>query len=509
MSRSAVSPLALRTTILLLSGMEFLHTGAIAFAAGPIMGEISASPEEFSVTTAGYAAVAVLTIAKQRWLVERLGWRRYVQLSLVIFSLGALVCANSRDVGEFFLGRCVMGLGGAAFMTSARVMVQHIAPGPGRFGGIKFFASGLGGGIALAPCLAALAVAQDSWSAIFYILASLAIITALLASFALPTETAATHERSQSHPVLVTALAAGSFLLLLVLQRLQYDIYANFWLVALGLAGAAVLLGHAFREMRRHRRPLLALPALAQSRYLTGVAIYFVCYVTLGANNYMLPVLMQRTLGFAWQVVGGVQSLGLAAALGTWFVLSQTFPRWPRPKRYFIVGFLALAGFGWRLSTLTVGADLTTQVLPALALNGVFIMLLMSTTAMQTFRDLQHHEGVLNNAQQVKNMVGQLGTAVGVAFATLLLQWRTTEHYAALNSRFNSAMTAYSDAAQALASALAPHLAAGQANSAALAQLAQQLSQQAVLMACLDYFALVAVIGLIGAVVMALQRVME
>jgi hypothetical protein len=304
-------------------------------------------------------------------------------------------------------------------------------------------------------------------------------------------------------------LAAGSFLLLFVLQRLQYDIYTNLWLIVLGLAGAGVLLGHAFREMRRHQRPLLALSALAQSRYLTGVAIYFVCYVTLGANNYMLPVFMQRTLGFAWQVVGGVQSLGLAAALATWFVLSQTFPRWPRPKKYFVVGFLALAAFGWRLSTLTLGADLTTQVLPALALNGAFIMLLMSTTAMQTFRDLQHHEGVMTNAQQLKNMVGQLGAAVGVALATLLLQWRTTEHYAMLNNRFHSAMPAYSDATQALAQALAPHSAAVQAPSAVLAQLAQQLSQQATLLACLDYFALVAVIGLVGACVMALQRVME
>ncbi|WP_091740843.1 MFS transporter [Phenylobacterium immobile] len=509
MTQARVSPLALRATILLLSGLEFLHAGAIAFAAGPIMGEIAASPEEFSMTTAGYAAVAVLTIAKQRWLVERLGWRRYVQLSLVVFSVGAVICANSRDFGEFLLGRCVMGLGGAAFMTSARVMVQHIAPGPGRFGGIKFFASGLAAGIALAPGLAALAVAHDSWNAIFYVLAALAMIAALLASFALPTETVALHERSQSHPVLAAALAGGSFLLLFVLQRLQYDIYANLWLLLLGLGAATLLLGHAFRAMRRHQRPLLALSALAQSRYLTGVAIYFVCYVTLGANNYMLPVLMQRTLGFAWQVVGGVQSLGLAAALATWFILSQTFPRWPKPKKYFVIGFLALAGFGWRLSTLTLEADLSTQVLPALALNGAFLMLLMATTAAQTFRDFQHDEAIMTNAQQLKNMVGQLGTAVGVAFATLLLQWRTAEHYTALNNRFSLASTAYNEANQALANAMAPHLAAGQASAAALAMLAQQLAQQAGLMACLDYFALIAVVGVVGAAVMGLQRVME
>ncbi len=509
MTVAAPTPRALRPTILLLSAMEFLQAGTIAFAAGPIMGEIAASPEEFSMATAGYAAVAVLTIAKQRWMVERLGWRRYVQLSLVVFAVGALICGSSRGFGEFLVGRCVMGLGGAAFMTSARVMVQHIAPGPSRFGGIRYFATGLGGGIALAPALAAFAVAHDSWSAIFYGQAVLAIVTAMVASFALPTEAIAVHQRSQSHPVLVAALAAGSLLLLFVLQRLQYDLYTNLWLLVLGVVGAALLLAQPVIVMRRHHRPLLALRALAHPRYILGVALFSTCYVALGANNYVLPVLMQRTLGFAWQVVGGVQSLGLAAALVTWGVLGWALPRWPAPKKYFVAGFMALAAFGWRLSLVTLGSDLMTQVLPALAFNGAFLMLLMSTTAMQTFRDLQHDEGIMTNAQQLKNMVGQIGTAVGVAGATVLLQWRTNAHYAVLNSRLTGGGVAYEDATRTLADALAPNLPAGQALPAALGQLAQQLNQQAALLACLDYFFLVFVVGLLGAIVMGVQRVME
>ena len=78
-------PLPLLFTILLLNLLEFLHSGMIAFAASPIMGEIGAAPEEFSLATACYACVAVATIAKQRWLVERLGWRRFVLISLAMF----------------------------------------------------------------------------------------------------------------------------------------------------------------------------------------------------------------------------------------------------------------------------------------------------------------------------------------------------------------------------------------------------------------------------------------
>jgi hypothetical protein len=223
----------------------------------------------------------------------------------------------------------------------------------------------------------------------------------------------------------------------------------------------------------------------------------------------MLPVLMQRTLGFPWQVAGAFQSLGLAAALITWFMMTWMLPRSPAPKKYFVAGFLALAAFGWRLSGLTGSADLWRQILPALMLNGAFIMLLMATTASQTFRDFQHHEAIMTSAQQVKNMAGQIGASVGVAAATILLQWRTAHHYAALNGRYAVGDPSYDQAVQNLSTALSPHLASGQAGAAAIAQLARQLVQQASLLACLDYFMVIAVVGLTGAVVMGLQRVME
>ncbi|WP_141104208.1 MFS transporter, partial [Noviherbaspirillum denitrificans] len=119
---------SLLLTVFLLTALEFLQSGMIAFAAGPIMGHIGAAPEEYSLAAAGYACVAVMTISKQRWLVERLGWRRFVQFSLLLFIIGSLVCATSTSYAQFLAGRLIMGLGGAAFMTSGRVIVNLIPP---------------------------------------------------------------------------------------------------------------------------------------------------------------------------------------------------------------------------------------------------------------------------------------------------------------------------------------------------------------------------------------------
>jgi hypothetical protein len=228
----------------------------------------------------------------------------------------------------------------------------------------------------------------------------------------------------------------------------------------------------------------------------------------MGATNYMLPAVLQRGLGFAWEAIGPIQATGLAATVLTWAVMSFVVPKRPAAKQYYLVGFLSLAVFGWRVSSLSPQADLWTDFVPALACYGVFVMLVLATTAMHTFREVQHHETVFSHAQQLKNMLAQFGSSLGIALATTGLQGRTAAHYTALNGRFVAGDPAYGQALHTLTESLAQHGAA-QPAAMASASLAQALGQQATLLAGLDYFWLVGFVGLVGAAVMLGQRVLK
>ena len=58
----------LLVTVFLLCSIDLLQGGMVAFASAPIMGEVGASPEEFSLIAGFYACAAVLVMSKQRWL---------------------------------------------------------------------------------------------------------------------------------------------------------------------------------------------------------------------------------------------------------------------------------------------------------------------------------------------------------------------------------------------------------------------------------------------------------
>jgi MFS family permease len=501
-------PRLLLLTIFLLTATEYLQIGMIAFGAGPIMGEIGAAPEEYSLVSAIYACVAVAVICQQRWLAERLGWRRFVLCSLALFACGAAVCAASDTTWQFLAGRVVMALGGGTFMTSSRLLVNLFPPSPARFTGIKSFATALALGSSAAPVLASLAVSHDGWRWIFILLVVLAIVTAAVSARCLPAAVPAHELRTQSHPVLLMALIAGSFFILYAFQRSYYDFYSNTALLGAAAVLGVLALAYFVRAMHAGERPLLHLRELRNVRYWSGVTLFTFCYALMGATNYMLPALLQRGLGFAWQAIGPAQAAGLAATVLTWGVMSRLVPKRPAAKQYYLVGFLALAFFGWRVSTLSPQANLWTDFVPALACYGVFVMLVLATTAVHTFREVQHDETVFSHAQQVKNMLAQFGGSFGIAVATAALQGRSAAHYTALNARFAAGDPAYEQALHAVTGSLAQQ---GVANPAAMAaaSLAQALGQQATLLAGLDYFAVVASIGLAGAVLMLVQRVLK
>ncbi|TFW21449.1 MFS transporter [Duganella callida] len=498
----------LLVNIFLLSAIEFLQSGMITFAAGPISGEIGASPEEFTLSTAVYAVIAIAAISKQRWLIERIGWRRFLQAAVAVFVLGAAICASSASFPQYLLGRMVMALGGGPFLTSARVMVTLIPPSPRRFRGILAYAGALTVGVGSSPWLASIAVSQDRWPLIFALVAGLAILAGLLGSVVLPTEVAAADKRSQAHPWQTLVMTAGAFLSLYALLRASYDFYADALPLLLAIVtgtGALLYFGH---HQYHHAQPLLVMKRLRNPRYVAGMATFTLGYMLLGANNYMLPVLMQGGLGFPWQVVGMVQSAGLIVALPTFSIMATVLKKNQSAKKFYVTGFVLLMLSGLLLSRLNGEAALWADVWPGIALFGAFITPVMVTTALHSFMDLQGDEVAFFNGQQLKNMLSQFGVALGVALAALGLQWRGSTYLSVLVERFHTDDPVFNG----LAAQLSGQLAAShgqQATMAAIATLAQQLNQQAILLSSFDYFGFLVVVGLAGVLLMLAQRVLK
>lgn len=469
---------ALLAAIFVFNFIEFLSTGMTVFAAPAIMGHVGASPEEYATVSALYAAVAVLSISQLTVLLQRLGWRNYLLGAALCYMLGAWLCATSGTVAAFAGGRLLMAMGGGVFMTASRMMVNLIPPSPQRLQGIAAFGGALSLGLALGPLAAARFVGHEAWGGMFLLLALLAALGAGIAACWLPVG-ADTLEGTPTrlHVFEAMLLGGGAAITLHALQHLTYDWHGERAALLGRLAlGLALLLAFGLLKARRHE-PFLHLNILASARYRLGLVIFAVCYAVLGMVNTLLPQVVQKGLGVGLEQAGVLQGIGLLSTCVVFVVMLQMVKRNPHPTRFFVTGFLMLAALGWRFATLDPRADAWDTVMLWLGLFGGFLTLGMATAAIHSFKDLQADNVIFAHAQQLKNMLGQVGLALGVGVTNIALQDRTALHA----SRLAEKAGALGDGGAALA-------------------------RQAGLLADQDLFWVVMWVGLVGAVLLAMQR---
>jgi ABC-type sugar transport system permease subunit len=175
-----------------------------------------------------------------------------------------------------------------------------------------------------------------------------------------------------------------------------------------------------------------------------------------------------------FEQAGQLQTTGMSASVAAFVVVVLIVRKRPHATKLYVTAFLLLAVFGWHFSGIDPAVPAWRGVAPWLGLFGAFVVWGMVTTAIHSFKDLQHDNVLFSHAQQFKNMLGQVGLALGAGSAGIMLQERGAVHAARLAER-----------------ATAP---------------AAELLRQGNLLASIDLFWALGWIGVAGAVALAMQR---
>jgi len=465
--------------IMLVASLEFIQNSMLNFAASAVMGGIGAAPEEFSYAAMAYATAAILVLFNHRWCCQWLGLRRFVRLSLLLFGLGAVLCACAASPGAFIMGRAVQGLGGAVFFTAARVEVNGLQE-RSRMLGLLCFGYALMLGSALGPLLGAQALLHLDWRWIFWGMLPWLVLTlpaTRLLSQQAQAQLPAAHS-GHSLAWLAAAVLSGQWLI----QQLPYDFFSQpqtLLGLLLGCCAAALL---ASRLQRRHAGQAGRWPAFARLPYLLGLACYFCCYLLVSANSYILPVMVQQALGFDVPTTGRLLSVSFLAGIGFATLYAAALFRRSAPglRMMLLLACALLALYGLLMAGVSPAVDIRYLV-ALLLLNGGFMSLFIMAVAQGTFRAVEPEQ--FAQAYQTKNIIRQLAISMGVAGSTVFLQARNAQHYQRLAEGFSWNNPLFDQAMDYLHQVF-PLLGQGQR----VAMLAGELGRQAMLLSCQDFF---------------------
>ncbi len=150
--------------------MSILDVTVVAVAQNTFQQEFNTDAAGAAWTATGYTLALAAVIPLSSWAASRFGTKKVYLVSLVLFTLGSVLCALAPpNIGALVAFRVIQGLGGGMLMPVGMMMLTKAA-GPERVGsvmavlGIPMLLGPISG-----PILGGVLIEQLSWHWIFLI----------------------------------------------------------------------------------------------------------------------------------------------------------------------------------------------------------------------------------------------------------------------------------------------------------------------------------------------------
>jgi EmrB/QacA subfamily drug resistance transporter len=401
--------------------MENLDATVIATALPDIAKTFGVGAVDVNIGMSAYMLAVAVFIPISGWLADRFGSRLVFGWAIVLFSLSSLLCGLSDSLQSFVAARVLQGISGAMMVPVGRLAVLRATEKKDLVRAISFITwPGLVAPI-LGPPVGGFIVTHASWPWIFYLNLPLGLLALIATLVLIPKRDEVTTRTFDFSGFLLVGVASAA--LLYGVELLGQS--RGSLLQGLLLSAAGVMLGaFAWRHMRRHAQPLLALEVVSVRTFsvcLCGGSIFRVAISTL---PFLLPLMFQLAFGLSAFDAGLLVLAVFAGNLAMKPFTTAVMQRWGfRPVLMIngILGVLAIAAcalLDQRMSW--------TLILFILFVGGLSRSMQFTLFNTLGFADIPKAQ--MSDASTLFSMFFQLSMAMGVAIGALLLRFAMNLH---------------------------------------------------------------------------------
>jgi EmrB/QacA subfamily drug resistance transporter len=227
---------------------------------------------------------------------DHYGRRRVFVIGVIWFAAASLLCGLAPSVEALIAARALQGVGGALLTPGSLAIIEASFRAEDRGPAIGAW-SGLGGvTAAIGPFLGGWLVQAASWRWIFLINLPLAVVVVVVAQRHVP--------ESRDPSVGARLDYAGAALAAVGLTGVVYALtdgpglgWTSARILLAGAVGVGALAAFVAWE-RRSPHPMLPLDIFASRQFTAANLVTFVVYGALGGALFLMPIQLQRVVGF-------------------------------------------------------------------------------------------------------------------------------------------------------------------------------------------------------------------
>jgi MFS transporter, DHA2 family, multidrug resistance protein len=499
-ARTGPSPWIVAPTAGLAAFMEVLDTSIANVALQHIAGNLAASANESTWVLTSYLVTNAIVLPMSGWLASTIGRKRYFVGCIIGFSLTSLLCGLAPSLGTLIIARGLQGITGGGLQPTSQAILADAFPPERR--GQAFAAYGLAVVFApaIGPTLGGWITDNFSWRWVFLLNVPVGALLSVLSArvFAdtrdeLGARMARRRQGLDVDYVGFALLVVGMCALQVVLDKGQEDDwFASAFITDLSITSAVALAAFVFWELRR-ADPIVDLRLLANRNFgLSNLLTFMLGFMLLG-STVLLPLFVQTMLGYTATDAGLVISPGGFVIMLIMPIVGALVAR-VDPRFLIAFGLVAFSLSLLQMTGFNLDVDYATiawaRIYQSVSLGFLFIPI-------NTVAYLGMPQAKSNNASALINMMRNLGASFGIATATTVLARRQQFHQNVLIAHVSTYGGTYGTTVQSLQQAFLAHSAsAADALGQAQATVYRMVQQQAMALAFIDTFWVMAIVFL-------------
>lgn len=480
--------------------MEVLDTTIANVALRHIAGGLAVGIDESTYVVTSYLVANAIVLSISGWLSTVIGRKRFYMICVAIFAVASLLCGFAWSLEALVLFRILQGLGGGGMATSEQAILADSFPPAKR--GQAFAIYGIAVVVApvVGPTLGGWITDTYSWHWVFLINVPMGLLSLFLVGALVGEPSGAEAERQHFlrnvridyFGFVLIAIGLGS-LEFVIDQGQRKDWFGSNMILGFALASAFCLLALIPWELTR-KDPMIDIRLLGKRQFGSCFLVMFGTGAVLISTTQLLPQLLQAELGYTAMLAGlalspgGIFTLMMMPIVGNLVSVVQ-------PKYLIMTGACIVVFTMWYLTGLngdiTYGYAAWSRIFLGLGLPFLFLPVMTAS-----------YEGLppdkTNQASALINVARNIGGSTGVALAQTVLaqrqqfhQSRLVEHAAPSDIGYQQTIDAMTRYFQAQGSN------ASDAASQAIAWVGRTLQTQVDLLAYIDVFWMLAVIGVL------------
>src|SRR5215212_5234861 len=241
MAEAATHPLPKGQRIIVTIGvmmavlLQVLDTTIANVALPHMQASLSATQDSINWVLTSYIVASAIALPISGWLADRVGRKRLLLISVVVFTAASVLCATATSLPEMVMFRALQGVGGAFIVPLAQATLFDINPKEKHGQAMALFGGGVMIGPILGPVLGGWLTDNYNWRWGFLVTLPAGVLCTFLMLRSMPK--AETHERKfDLFGFALLGLALGA--LQMFLDRGEQNDWFSSWetLIELGLA---------------------------------------------------------------------------------------------------------------------------------------------------------------------------------------------------------------------------------------------------------------------------------